>query len=305
MHQHLDQLVNYMRHLANKHGEPEIGVILHCHRVCPLGSSCMLDGCFYHGPRLSGDYPWPFLGLKRFSLAVLVHEFGHYHAHRQHGWDPYGPRPHDGPLCEQLAKQFAKAEGFDAARPGAEQRLALLGVREIVVWQDKEFCVPWYPWVNEAEIKEGVNVTWDPERTRVTRAELRIRGCLPLLGEDPKKSEVDPGLTIYMNDREVFRHERWGTGDPKCKDATVDVTKLLRNGWNDFRAVVWKLIPGVPVTYCARVTVKLVVWYEGIEPEAETERQIKERWFKAAFWLVTFAALGVVGVTIYKELRKP
>jgi len=290
----LDQLVNYMRYLARKHGVPEVGVVLYCQHVCPLG--CWLDGCFYHGPRLEGNQnPWPFLGLKRFSMANLAHEFGHYLAHRRYGWSPYGPRSHDEQLCERLARQFAKSEGFDGMN--ATQQQALFGVQEVVVWDNYEFCVPWYPWVNEAEVKEGVNVTWDPAKTRVTKAELRIRGCLPFIGEDP-------GLTIYMNDSKVFEYTRVSGLQPKCADRTVDVTGLLRNGWNDFRAVVWKLIPGTPVGYCARVTVKLVITYEGVEPGVETETQIKERWFKTAFWLVTFAALGVVGVTIYKELKR-
>jgi len=290
---YLDMLVSHMKHLAKKHGLPEVGVILYCHRVCPLATSCSYRACFYHGPRLKGDYPWPFLGLKEFSMSDLVHEFGHYRAHRWCGWHPYGSRPHDEDLCEELAVRFAKSEGFDAMKAEARQELVLAGTKVVTIWKDQTIWVEW--WKTSAEIKEGVNIKWDPEKTRITKAELYVKGCLPYDGTC---------LSVYVNDREQYRYERYWPWQPECTESRVDVTHLLINGWNEFKAVTWKWAP-LPGYYEAIVTAILTITFEGIEPRAELERELKERWFKTAFWLVTFAALGVVGVTIYKELKKP
>jgi len=152
-----------------------------------------------------------------------------------------------------------------------------MAIKEYPIWQNKKLEIPWYAGSTSDTVKK--DIAWDEAKTKIRSGRLDITA----------KANARTNLDIYLNYNEVihFHWELWEEG--ARKEASEDITALIKNGTNIFSAEFYK-DPVNPLGVGVIFTVTVLIEFEGEEPTVEP-------WWKK-YALPIAIASGVAGGTL-------
>jgi len=164
------------------------------------------------------------------------------------------------------------------------------------IWYGDRLECPWW-WRGISDVKE-VDVTWDPDKTRVVSSKLYYI------------AETDSALgirfKIYVNGIEVV-DVGLGGPFPKRKEGERDLTMRIVNGTNTFKVDSVKMAWWDPTGYTLVPTVILRMVFEGEPPEVEAPKKPFpwEDYLKTAILGGLIGGGGMLAYQLYLNPGKP